>query len=302
MELTQSAFNILLDMTSLRDEIAAQSKAQNDKEHTHDSSECQSEERVHSQPDLRSDLSPKHIYYYDGQQRVSLSRDDLLKRIAAHPRSQHFIWVPQQSSWRSWKTIPNLVKAVHYHLTQSGRYQEPVKVSDDQQVKRVNDHNADHSADHEMSHQLTEECSSTKLDDYDWPSGINVNQSEPSRQVQATYLSVPETAFTRFTLQLSDPEQIRPYIGWDSTLKSGGLFINTPRVLNVGDYVQLTLMVGEQTLITFETPISWVRLPRNAQDHFGGGVGISWSEVITEDQIRVIAQATQGIEYEFYAA
>ena len=95
MELTQSAFNLLLDMTTLQDETAEESQAQD-----HAAPSQQSREKVTiNEPRSSSRAHNRKIYYYDGAQRMSLSKDELLMSIARDHRATHLVWVPHQAEW-----------------------------------------------------------------------------------------------------------------------------------------------------------------------------------------------------------
>ena len=235
MELTQSAFNILLDMTSIREEIAAESLSLSAHEN-----HVPHQQSLTTQPE---NTPQQHIYYYNGEQRLSLTRDELLSKITERLHGKHYIWVPHLNSWKSWKLIPNLVKTVHQQVsTQSRSLHEiavPLKTSSSQPLNTPQ-------------------------------STINVTGEQDVNQVshadQDPYLSVPETVFTRFTLDLDQPQQLIPYIGWDGTIVSGGIFIKTPRVLNVGDYIQLTLKINDETFLSFEI-IKFYHKPPGGHDN-----------------------------------
>ena len=298
MELTQSAFNLLLDMTALRDEVAEESQV---RDHAAQTQQTQ-EEVVINEPQFgqqksASSAPAKKIYYYDGNQRMSLSRDELLTSIALNHQAQHLVWVPHQAEWRSWKRIPNLVKAVHQHLLRTRHQEKGVELGKIKKSKGGATTEVETVS--ERAHESDLASSSLKDEDHLY-TAVREDQSQPS--LTSPYLSIPETAFTRFTLNLDNPQQLRPYIGWDGTLQSGGLFIKTPRVLHVGDYVQLTFLVNERVVFALEAPVEWLRLPQGVHDHFGGGVGISWPEHLTSAQMQTITHATRHIEYEFFAA
>ena len=113
------------------------------------------------------------------------------------------------------------------------------------------------------------------------------------------YISVPETAFTRFTLELTDPAQITPYTGDQGTLESGGIVIHTPMVFRVGDEIQIQATISGEELISFEAPIQWVESPEDPRDLFGGGVVVGWP-ALSAHQLNEVTQALSGVETLFY--
>lgn len=110
---------------------------------------------------------------------------------------------------------------------------------------------------------------------------------------------MPETDFTRFTLELTDPAQITPYIGDLGTLESGGLVIHTPRVFRVGDEIQIKATISGEELMSFEAPIKWVESPEDPRDLFGGGVVVEWPE-LSRAQRREVEGVLGGVEALFY--
>lgn len=312
MELTQSAFNVLLDMTSIndiRDKVNQELKSIS-KSRLTQSAEGQRGSRVSA--DSKMTETPESvatkIYYYDGQEQTHLSRAELLDRIQAQPRQNHFIWVPQSGKWESWRAIPNLVRAVQRH-TQSQEQRKPnhvplkeaTPVVVPQSSPRAIDlpaQEAHTSLSAQQAHRAQVERSEVRGPLY-WPLS-KISSKTVKDEARGDYLSIPETAFTRFNLDLSDQDQVTLYVGQDATFKTGGLFIHTPRALNVGDYIQVVMTYKERELLSFEAPISWLRIPRGAHDHFGGGVAIEWPAEITDAQLKMVDQLSPSDEYEYY--
>jgi Tfp pilus assembly protein PilZ len=296
MELTQSAFNVLLDMTSLRgmvnDELSRLGSASHKM--------TQREEKSEKPQTVEAPDETPRVYYYDGEQRSHFTRGELLSRIQAQPQGQHFVWVPRLSAWKSWRSIPNLVQAVievdpgmrgqltspQAQMTPAREIQAPTRVETVREVKvdtRPQATIADGQA------QATHKSAF-------WP----LKPIEVIAQRESDYLSIPETIFTHFSLELNNPHQLTPYVGWDGTLLSGGLFINTPRALNVGDYIQISITHRDHEVLSFEAPVRWLRLPQGSDDHFGGGVGVEWPESLTTAQLRIFESGITSEEFDFF--
>ena len=313
MEMTQSAFNVLLDMTSLREMVTQEveeakriirSQAAAFAEASVPSTETSSAQVEVTRPQTPV-TSPK-VYYYDGQQRAHLSRAELLARIHAHPQHPHIIWVPRSASWVSWREIPNLVRAIDDlgpANTSAAHQRSPHAdhdVQDQMNTQRTQVlalHTRAHTH-HEASVRST--TTAPKMTSRYWPLAPIASQN--IAQAERVYLSIPETDFTRFRLELSESDQLKLYVGSDGEIDSGGLFINTPRALNVGDYIQLTITHHGRDVASFEAPVQWLRLPQGPRDHFGGGVGVEWPSDLSREVIKALEMATADRDYDFYDA
>ena len=119
-------------------------------------------------------------------------------------------------------------------------------------------------------------------------------------QHKIEYLSVPATVFTRFEVELSNPEIATPFVGLDHSIPNGGLFIPTDRVLHIGDYVQVKVRIKGKRLLEFEAPIVWLRTKQQSET-FMHGVAVKWPQM-TPLQARLIERVTSKENYEFFVA
>jgi hypothetical protein len=235
------------------------------------------------------------IYYTNGHEKSVLSKLELLEKICENPNGKHLLWTRGESAWRSWQQVPSLKKAVEAKLLQLSSKKTDVV---HQQTTPVN--------------QLKKELPTHTF------KGINQNETQsllnhlekPERENSSTYLSVPETVFTNFKIELDPKAPLKAFVGLDNSLEKGGLFIPTERVLHVGDFIQVCLCIKGKTYLKFEAPIAWLRITeqvklkrksQNEQGNFEQGVAVYWP-VLTPQQVNLLKQVTKAEEYEFYAA
>lgn len=253
MELTQSAFNLFLDMTQL----------------TQDAPSEQLKPNQEVTASTQSRRVAQLIHYFDGHTRREVTRADLIKQIIMRPRLPHQIWVPAQNTWISWRNLPALVAAVKEELQ---RRRDHSDVASDEKGAQASE-----------CARATERLTST---------------DKTSRSLApSSYLSIPETVFTHFEVELSDEWSAIPFLGLSDDILEGGLILLTDRVLNVGDEIQLKLTLRGKELISFEAPVCFVRCAASHE----AGVAVYWPE-LTPLQKSVLTRFISTRTCEFLAA
>ena len=265
MELTESAFNVLLDMTSTQ--TPSQTLGHTHRDEMKDS-------KTHNSRPMKQ-AAGVMIYYHDGAQTIKIAHSEILDRVCAAPKGTHLLWCPGNDKWRSWQELPKLREAVYAKLATTSLSSGLIPPASEEHHGET----MTHASDMEKLHAMR----APQMDRGD-----------------TKYLSVPETAFTRFNLELRDHLRVIPFVGLDGLLENGGLFIATTRVLNVGDYIQITLTHKERVVLHFEAPIAWLRWPDD-RSNFPEGVGVFWPKM-TAREYHLIRQLTHPESYEFYVA
>ena len=79
----------------------------------------------------------------------------------------------------------------------------------------------------------------------------------PLKQDIASTIYQYQPLFCSFDVELSSIESTIPFVGLDQSI-SGGLFIPIDRVLNIGDYLQITVRIHEKAFLKFEARM-WLR-------------------------------------------
>ena len=315
MELTASAFNVLLDMTTVSTEAGSLPS------------------NTSKQPEAQKDLTANHsskptLHYSDGQSSRVVSSEELIHIICAAPQAKHLIWTKGYKTWRSWKESKSLVQAVQSHLqaaqkpsqfmtqiqskktqvqTQKARAQKPQVQQSKQVANRA-------QVKPSTASNLTQKTSTKKAQvDLSAPKQVQVKSPKtsltapeqarskpPKARHSFNYLSVPATVFTRFDVELSSIESTIPFVGLDQSIESGGLFIPTDRVLNIGDYLQITVRIHEKAFLKFEAPVMWLRTKQD-ETNLKHGVAVAWPK-LTPKQVKLIQRATSAEHYEFFVA
>lgn len=260
MELTASAFNVLLEMTTI------------------------SNERVQplSTPSLASVKNQNHkvyradpiLHYSNGHTSRIVSSKELIKIICSAPQDKHLVWTKGYKAWRSWKDIKSLRQAVKSNVMLKQK----------------------------LPHSKTKTTRDTHLSPTTQTSKETRKSVSQQPQVKHSfnYLSVPATVFTQFDVDLTSIESATPFVGLDQSLQSGGLFLPTDRVLNIGDYLQVTVRIRGRSLLQFEAPILWLRT-RQKGTNLQHGVAVAWPKLTTQ-QVRLIKKVTSTEHYEFFVA
>ena len=306
MELTASAFNVLLDMTTVSTE--AESSPSN----------------ASKQPEALKDLTANHsakptLHYSDGQSSRVVNSEELIHIICAAPQAKHLIWTKGYKTWRSWKESKSLLQAVQSHLQavqkpslsktqtqktqdQSSQVQQPKPVANRTQAKSSPGSNSVQKTSTQQAKanlsapkQARVQSSKTSL-----TAPEQARTKPPKARHSFNYLSVPATVFTRFDVELSSIESTIPFVGLDQSIESGGLFIPTARVLNVGDYLQITVRIHEKAFLKFEAPVMWLRTKQD-ETNLKHGVAVAWPK-LTPKQVKLIQRATSAEHYEFFVA
>ena len=256
MELTTSAFNVLLEMTTIYDEEDRQSSIPSpDTKKTKN----QSLHRV-AEPIL---------HYSNGRTSKIVSSEELIKIICSAPQAKHLVWTKGYKAWRVWKDIKSLKKAVKANLQIAQKFAKKQTIK----TKRSK------------------------------PCSMPARQSVPKQSKvkhSFNYLSVPATVFTQFDVDLSSIESATPFVGLGQSIQTGGLFLPTERVLNIGDYIQITVRVHGKPLLEFEAPILWLRTKQEG-NNLKHGIAVAWPK-LTSKQLRLIQTVTSTEHYEFFVA
>lgn len=258
MQLTDSAFNVLLNMTN----TTSTSTSPNHHTHQHQTTPLGSTQTM-------KEATPV-IHYSNGDAPYIVSKEELIRLIIAAPKLKHWVWVKGYQSWRSWTDIKSLKNAV---MATSNRLGKPV------------------SSQGEKPATAPSKVILKPLQEH---------QNLISSHHNVGYFSVPATVFTRFEVELSNPEIATPFVGLDHSIPNGGLFIPTDRVLHIGDYVQVKVRVKGKQLMDFEAPIVWLRTTQD-NEVFMGGIAVKWP-TMTALQSRLIERVTSKDHYEFFVA
>lgn len=269
MDLTPSGYNILLNMTKLSQSPSLISRAKS-----------QPVTKVSAPSVRRKTAAEPSIYHHDGSLTQQVSRREVVELISADPSGKHLLWAGGNKRWRSWRELPSLVSAVESVLREERASHPKTTKTDVQNHPQVG---------------LNRERGSLPL-----TLNSEEDQSLIKRDLSGGYYSVPETVFTHFEVDLTDTDHTKVFVGLDHSLDRGGIFIATERVLNVGDYIQVRVLVKGKTLLSFEAPISWLRWP-DAESPLPEGVAVQWP-TLTPMQKRVISRSTNAAEYEFFVA
>ena len=310
MELTQSAFNLFLDMTDLKqvdstNEQVDQQQQSNDREQHSSSVEKQGTQ----------------IQYFDGQTQCGLTRSQLVTLIKSAPSKRHLVWVPKSKKWKSWREITPLFNEVMAALTSADQAQAPQP-----EVKRtpVDHHKAQEASSvrtgrevsklrqvevssHQASHRPAKPMSVQQTNRKPPPAPsysieqrrrqVTLDQVRPVAKRERHYLSVPETVFTHFDIDLTHPNSATPFVGLSNQLTEGGLLIWTERAFHVGDYIQVKVRVAGRTLLKFEAPITVMYCATEGRH----GVAVHWPR-LSPAQRQVIERSTSQRPYEFLVA
>ena len=258
MQLTASAFNVLLEMTE------ATSRSETSSHNAHQ----------RKTPSVGSSQTMKKadpvIHYSNGGASRVVSSEELVRLISTAPKLKHLVWTKGYQSWRSWTDIKSLKRAV---LATSNRSKKSV-----------------------VPHVIQPSSVPSKVASMP----LQEHQDLTPSQHKIEYLSVPATVFTRFEVELSNPEIATPFVGLDHSIPNGGLFIPTDRVLHIGDYVQVKVRIKGKRLLEFEAPIIWLRTKQQSET-FMHGIAVKWPQM-TPLQTRLIEQVTSKENYEFFVA
>lgn len=294
MELTASAFNVLLNMTTIS-EVAPLSTS---------TSKPSSRDKKATQA---SKATKPVIHYSDGQSSKTVSHEELLQIISNAPQAKHLIWTKGYKAWRSWKDIKSLKQAVKNNLqlrkTHTQLSQQELQTSKKAVArKEVSSQNSIPKRSPAQSSQK-QATKPEQVQHFSQQANSTPQQARtkpPKAKHSFNYLSVPATVFTKFDVELSSTKSALPYVGLDHSLQSGGLFLPTSRVLNIGDYLQITVRIHEKTLLKFEAPVLWLRAHQD-DINLQNGVAVAWP-TLTAEQLSLIQKVTSSESYEFFVA
>ena len=315
-ELSNSAFNILLQMTTpvpgqeepshskVRPSNQRQTTSTQIAEGTEKASKMQSKLSRMKNPRAADPV----LYYSDGTNTRVISKIDLVETICQNPTQKHFLWTRGESVWRPWHNVPSLLRAVKQQLQEKSHHK----------VEKTNEIDSLHSKPKQTEEKKLDSSSASPIDHESLTlSSESINDSKntsTSGTKNSSYWSVPETVFTHFEIHLDQNTLAKPFLDLDQDIEKGGIFVATERVLNVGDYIQLALKVKGETFLTFEAPIKWLRIPNqnvSSSSHrakkdlvsteFDAGVAVYWP-TLTNKQRAILKQWTKHVHCELYIA
>ena len=294
MELTASAFNVLLEMTTVSNHKPLKSSVP---------STIARPNGAVKQP---STTKPT-LHYSNGHQSKVVSHEELLQIICATPQTKHLVWTKGYKSWRSWKEIKSLKQAVESNLQlKQDLTQTQVKKAKSPQMTVTHDSGSSQKSAPKRSIAPSSSTKSSKNEqrnDHSSKSNLKPphHKTKPAKAKHSfNYLSVPATIFTQFDVDLSTANSAIPFVGLDQSLQSGGLFLPTDRVLNIGDYLQVKVRIHEKLLLKFEAPVIWLRT-KQEDSNLQHGVAVAWPK-LTFKQLQIIEKATSSEQYEFFVA
>ena len=316
IELSNSAYNILLQMTT---PIPTQ------EEQSHPNSRSSSHRQVISTHEAKGiEKSPKKqtkllrmknpraadpvLYYSDGKSTKVISKVGLVETICQNPTQKHFLWTRGESVWRPWQSVPSLQKAVKQQLQEQNHHR--INKTDETESLQSKPKQTELNKLDPSCTPLINQKSVTHSSEF-----INELENTPvSSTKNNSYWSVPETVFTHFEIQLDQQTSAKPFLDLDQNIEKGGIFIATERVLNVGDYIQLTLKIKGETFLTFEAPIKWLKIPNQnvsspskrlkkelLATEFDAGVAVYWP-TLNNKQRAILKQWTKHVHCELYIA
>lgn len=251
--------------------------------------------------DSTSEVMSK-CYYSDGTNRREASYEEIAQLIASEPRKRHLVWREQDQRWASWRALPELVERVK-RLMLPELYRGAPSSQSAQSAAGGGAAKESESADFSVSDQAS------------GAGGSKAGEPAPQRNLIASrdpfakiitsvytppvdYISVPETDFTRFSLELTNARYLDIYVGLEGTIESGGVFVKTTRLFRINDDVQVKVNICGKTLLSFEAQVAWMRVPESGQEP---GIGIAWP-ALTPQQVKIIQRVTRGMDYLFYDA